>query len=101
MIKLRKPKQKASFVVLCAFAALVIGFMTGCKSDDKKLAAMLWNVDPVRVDLYRVVVKPDGKEVEQFYHIPSNPDKMKEFSCMLAEHRKEVYEAWTRCNCSL
>lgn len=75
--------------------------LTGCKSSDKKIEAMLWNIDSQSVDLYRIIKKSDGSEVEQFYHIPSNPAKMKEFSCMLAEHRKQLYEAWTRCSCSL
>ena len=94
-------------IVFIVVAFAVVGSLSGCRQGDiKKVEAKLWLVDTGEQDagepsLYRIVKKPDGSEVEQFYYVRSNPEKMKEFACMLANDRKELYDAWAKCGCSL
>lgn len=89
-------------ILLIVVACAAFGMLSGCRaSDRRKVEAKLWLVDSEDQTLYRIVKKPDGSEVEQYYNIQSNPDKMKEFACMLASDRKQIYDAWTRCGCYL
>lgn len=83
----------ALFLLVCLLA------VAGCK-DEKKIAAKLWLIDSQDATLYRIAKKPDGTEFEQYYFIKNN-EKMKDFACMIASDRKLLYDAWTRCGCSL
>lgn len=97
-------KHKMSLLILILVACAVSGALLGCRDAQKKINAKLWLIEPGVGDpepsIYRIVKKPNGQEVEQFYYIRSNPEKMKEFACMLASDRKELYDAWNRCGCS-
>ncbi len=93
-----KKGLKIAFAVAVLF--FIAGFLSACKTDEKKIAAKLWQIDHEDLILYRFVTKPDGSEKEQYYFIHNNP-KMKEVSCMLGEDRKELWDAWVRCGCSL
>lgn len=89
-------------IFLIVAVCTAVGAMAGCRaSDRRKVEAKLWLIDSEDQTVYRVIKKPDGTEVEQFYDIEANPDKMKEFACMLGEDRKKLYDAWTRCGCYL
>lgn len=98
-------RKRFSMLVLVVLAFALSGALLGCRDAERKLNAKLWKIEPGLNDpepsIYRIVKKPNGQEVEQFYYIRSNPEKMKEFACMLASDRKELYDTWNRCGCSL
>jgi len=91
-----------ALIYLIAAGFVTVGLLSGCRSSDRrKIEARLWLIDSEDSTIYRVINKPDGTQAEQYYSIPDNPDKMKEFACMLADDRKKLYDAWVRCGCYL
>ena len=94
--------RKAIWLILAVLGLTFAVAMTSCRqSEVKRVEAKLWKIDAEDATVYRVIKKPDGQEVEQFYYVQGNPDKMKEFACMLADDRKQLFDAWSRCGCSL
>lgn len=77
-----------AFVIMLALA---IG-IAGCKNERAKLQTEMWLIDPADSTLYRVINKPDGSQVEQFYSIPQNPKLMKRFGCYIDTDRKAAAE---------
>lgn len=97
MVDLRRIRSLVCKSVL--FASVSLALM-GCRTSvTKQIEADLWLIDHTDSTLYRVVKKPDGTEVEQFYQIPGNSN-MKRFACMIDTDRKRWLELIERqCSC--
>ena len=94
--------KKIAWTLLALLGFTIMLAMTSCRqSEVKKLNAKLWMIDAEDATIFRNIKGPDGSDREQYYYIQGNPEKMKEFACMLADDRKALYDAWNRCGCSL